>query len=782
MSTSLVPVASDMPAAPAIHSPTPAADDLIAALPERIEPVRRSRTFRLRLALAAMTLLMVLAIYLALIVVTSYGIWSHLASPGFVAAVRLAFEEPAAYIAFCIAGPILCVFLVKPIFTMQRAARPGVTLDRSAEPRLFAFVERLCAAQGAPAPRQIRVDTDVNASASLRHGLIGLFRDDLVLTVGMPLARTMPLGEFTGILAHEFGHFAHGGAMRLSYLIRSMIFFMLRVVHERDTFDEMLVEASRFRVFFDMRITLVLAMFSLFMNGVRAFLWLARCLLKGLAWVSLTASGALLREMEYDADRHEARVVGSATFVACASRLAVLGVASQNAWELQKRWWQSGRLADDLPALIAAVAERIAARPDAVRQIVEHEMKATTGRFDTHPALRDRFASVEKEAEPGAFRTEALAAVLFSDLAGLCRAATLATYKDAMSLAFGRALIVPVADLLYELEGDSADAERLARFGQGVPVAACRVVVSPTQVASPDATIRREDAARSLDAARQRVLELAPEAVETARRLEETRQRYDRFGLVVALIQAHCPVALDLSGAPMIDLETALAARKQAGADLSAAGRDLAPFSGAVSDRLLAALRVLHAPDVPESGPADGHDCGLVADPARCDALLAALAALDSVRADTDGLRSRQALIRGLLERAGDDASQRMVMNRAFGAAKEVGQILKTVRGALERVPYPYAGTRVGTPTGSDALTIGDFLGPSACPMDPAGAYNQVNETLSRLRSLEGRMVSSLVAMAERVETALGLPPLPDPPAGENRTSGEETAIQAPSR
>src|SRR5206468_1593590 len=81
------------------------------------------------------------------------------------------------------------------------------TIDRSAEPRLFAFVDRLCAAQGAPAPRQIRVDTDVNASAALRHGLISLFRDDLTLTIGLPLARAMTLRELTGVLAHEFGHF-----------------------------------------------------------------------------------------------------------------------------------------------------------------------------------------------------------------------------------------------------------------------------------------------------------------------------------------------------------------------------------------------------------------------------------------------------------------------------------------------------------------------------------------------------------------------------------------------
>ncbi len=189
MSISIVPVASGSPTSAGVPPEMLATDDLVSALPERIEPVRRSRAFRLRLALAATTLLVVLAVYLALIVVTSYGVWSHLASPGFTAAVRGALGEPLGYMAFCIAGPILCVFLVKPIFTMQAAPRAGVTLDRPAEPRLFAFVERLCNAQGAPVPRQIRVDTDANASAALRHGLFGLFRDDLVLTIGLPLAR-----------------------------------------------------------------------------------------------------------------------------------------------------------------------------------------------------------------------------------------------------------------------------------------------------------------------------------------------------------------------------------------------------------------------------------------------------------------------------------------------------------------------------------------------------------------------------------------------------------------
>jgi Zn-dependent protease with chaperone function len=257
MSSSVLPAQSVQSRLTSGHGPL---DELAAALPVRIEPVRRPRAFRLRLVLAALTLLLVLAVYVVLVVVLSYGLWSHFAGPRFVRLVQELMVGPGPYLAFCVAGPILCVFLVKPIFTIERQERRGVRLEPSAEPRLFAFVRRLSAAQGAPTPRQIWADNDVNASASLRHGLFSLFRDDLVLTVGMPLARTMSLRQFTGVLAHEFGHFAQGGAMRLSYLIRSIVFFMLRIVHERDEFDRMLIEASRFRVLQDVRITHVLRM------------------------------------------------------------------------------------------------------------------------------------------------------------------------------------------------------------------------------------------------------------------------------------------------------------------------------------------------------------------------------------------------------------------------------------------------------------------------------------------------------------------------------------------
>jgi hypothetical protein len=58
MSTSLTPGVPGPCTAPETPEIAPIPDDLLAAHPARIAPVRRSRAFRLRLTLAALTLLL----------------------------------------------------------------------------------------------------------------------------------------------------------------------------------------------------------------------------------------------------------------------------------------------------------------------------------------------------------------------------------------------------------------------------------------------------------------------------------------------------------------------------------------------------------------------------------------------------------------------------------------------------------------------------------------------------------------------------------------------------
>ena len=55
----------------------------------------------------------------------------------------------------------------------------------------------------------------------------------MVLLIGLPLAAGLSLRQFAGVLAHEFGHFSQGFGMRLTYVIRSINIWFMRVVYER---------------------------------------------------------------------------------------------------------------------------------------------------------------------------------------------------------------------------------------------------------------------------------------------------------------------------------------------------------------------------------------------------------------------------------------------------------------------------------------------------------------------------------------------------------------------
>ena len=75
--------------------------------------------------------------------------------------------------------------------------------------------------------------------------MMGLFGNELVLTVGLPFVAGLTLKEFAGLLAHEFGHFTQASGMRVSLLIRMVNYWFARVVYERDAWDQALAEWSK---------------------------------------------------------------------------------------------------------------------------------------------------------------------------------------------------------------------------------------------------------------------------------------------------------------------------------------------------------------------------------------------------------------------------------------------------------------------------------------------------------------------------------------------------------
>ncbi len=127
--------------------------------------------------------------------------------------------------------------MLKPLFARPGKREKARVLDPEIEPLLFAFVDGVCTSVGAPRPNRIEVDCQVNASAHRDAGPLAVFSNELVLTIGLPLAAGLNMKQFAGVLAHEFGHFSQGAGMRLSFLIRAISFWFARVVYQRDRWD-----------------------------------------------------------------------------------------------------------------------------------------------------------------------------------------------------------------------------------------------------------------------------------------------------------------------------------------------------------------------------------------------------------------------------------------------------------------------------------------------------------------------------------------------------------------
>jgi hypothetical protein len=506
-------------------------------------------------------------------------------------------------------------------------------------------------------------------------------------------------------------------------------------------------------------------MFSLFMLCVQGFLWLARGLLKALSWIALAACAALLREMEFDADRMEARATGSESFAVTSHKLAVLHAARQAGESLQGRWWQSSRLADDVPGLIAAMDQRVRARPEVLEQITRASIEEKTGRFDTHPSLSDRLDNVARAAEPGAFQVDVPAAELFTDLDVLCRATTLASYEAGLGMAFRSARVLPLSELMYEIDGNSASEAVLARFAQGCPLVDCRVSITPAEIAAPEADVPHDEAVQTLEAARQQVLDLAPAAAEAGQNLEQLRKRHDELGLALAMIQSGCSVDPTPLGIPAADLNSAQDARRRSTIALREAEQQLTPISQALSARLASALRLRHRPDLREALERLQVESRSPWILARSDDLATALDRVVSLRPDLDRLAAKLALIRGVCERAESEALPPQLTGKTLDASKEVRELVKSITTTLGEVPYPFPTSSSGANLGSGPATIGTYLGSATISSDVAEVHNRGAGMLLQVRNLEGRILGTLALATEQIETALGLPLLPDAPS-----------------
>jgi len=698
----------------------------LGAFSGSIERTKTGPLYSAGLAVVAFAMVLLPLIYMGLIVFVVWVVVLHLRyDTGMLQSesTRAGFWQFALYMSPAVVGAILVFFMVKPFFAAKAKPAEPITLDPEKEPLLFGFVRKICALVGAAEPRRIDVDCQVNASASLRRGL---WSRDLVLTIGLPLASGLDMRQFAGVLAHEFGHFAQGAGMRLTYIIRNINFWFARVVYERDEWDQKLDQSTRSG---DYRIRAMLQM-------ARGCIWLTRRVLWGLMQAGHTISCFMLRQMEYDADSYEAKVAGSEAFAQTTVRLRLLNAATQNAYEDVRQCWASKRLPESLPLLIGHKAGSLPA--GVLDKITAATAAEKTGWFDTHPCAGDRVRAARRLNEPGVFLLAAPATQLFADFTELSKRVTRHEYEKRFQLEFTEQNLMSADEILRE-SAVSAEAEAMVRKYYGRVNLSLKPLLTTGELtpvaAGEDATAKWRDAQRRTEELRAEAEKFSAECAEQQGRLPEltTAHRLAKAGFKLE------PKAFELPEHATSIGEQEEAARhaiEESSAYLNYQLEELEPFMAALRERVTLALRLGQASEMGQRR----ENAGEVAKLAR----LAAAVGAELTPLHEIGVRLKA--FSALVRNRANHSDPAQVDKAVSEIAAEVRSRVAGIQERLKDLAYPF-------PHARGRLTVAEYARFEKDETNPwARAYLDASAHVERLFALNYRLIGRILACADEEE------------------------------
>ncbi len=714
-----------------------------------IEQTRPTLRYRLSTVVVAAVMVLLPLVYLTLIGLVGYGVYYH--AVHHTGTFEFEFSVPRrllmmlAYSGPLCFGILLILFLLKPLFPRQAAETRTRSLNRDREPLLFAFIDRICQAVGAPLPTRIDLDCQLNASASYGRGFACLFGNHLVLTIGLPLVAGLNTRQFAGVLAHEFGHFAQGTGMRLTYLIRTISHWLLRVVYERDAVDDWLARSAE-SLDFHLAWVFYLAMM---------FVWISRQILWVLMMLGHLVGSYLLRQMEFDADRYETRLAGSQTFMQTTLGLQILGVATERVYVNLPQNLRERQLVDDLPTMIVSTAEQL---PEAVQEAVLSSIEMTSTHWlDTHPADRDRIACAQQEKTEGVFREELPATILFNNFEAQAKATTWEFYRNQFGNDLERSQLVPISAIRAKQKFAQASQNSLDRFFQGNWLVTLPFALRYKHSQPAENAQETLDELKTVRQQMQNEMAAATPAFESLRRCQSQ--------LAMAEKLRHCCRAgleVEVDGLANHQSGDQEANKIEAAAqkEMVTAFRSLETYQDVATRRLGAALQLLHEPQVAKRIPNSNQA------QRRCQELLSCYTALSGqmpILLQIMHLHGALGLLIERLPEEGDDS----IFLAIQGITRQVDPAIRSLRNSWQRCPYPYQKSE-------EPQSLCNFLIPELPISDQASTiYNCCDQAVSGSFPLYLQLLGDLTRIAEAVENALGLPSLPETAPAENNVPSE---------
>lgn len=291
-----------------------------------------------------------------------------------------------------IAGSGMMLFFgVKFMFKKgQKFDGNDIEITPQTEPELYEFIQQLIKETGAPKPKKIGINNDVNAFVYYNSTFLSLFFPAKKnLMIGMGLMNALNLSEFKAVLAHEFGHFSQS-----SMRVGSYIYMSNRVIHDmvfnRDKWDELL---NNWRAV-DIRL-------SFMAWAITPLVWLVRQLMMLFYKLLNILNASLSREMEFHADKVAVSVTGSDAIVDALWKLEYASMALNETYEAVYHSVKQGVYAENiyrhqlenLAGYKNQMEEGISKQSTnehGVRTVFDKEVYSSLSMYDSHPPSSER--------------------------------------------------------------------------------------------------------------------------------------------------------------------------------------------------------------------------------------------------------------------------------------------------------------------------------------------------------------------------------------------------------
>lgn len=422
---------------PLPKKPSKPIDDILTAFTGKIDPVPTTPMYHLSMLLGTVIMLLMPFLYVALICGVIFGLYFHATESIVIFKKTRGYAALLIYLTPLAVGGALTLFMLRPLLINWRHHDPDKDLDPNTQPHLYAFVNKICDLVGARRPSMIRLNSEVNASASFRHGATGMFTRQMVLTLGMPLIGCLDTRTLAGILAHEFGHFRQGANMRMTFLNYKVLNWFNAAIHMRGSLDQKLEEwaSSSHQII------------AIPMQVSRAFIWLTRKILLALSYISARVYYLLCRQGEFDADRYAARLIGSQNFRSISQEVIRLSMAANAVnEEMNTTWYNNQQLVDDYTRAIAAEYQN---QPADIQQTVDKIIaEGNTHWQNTHPCDRERNENALREKTEGVFTLTLPASQLFTRFDKFSKEMTFHHYRNVWELPVATNNLVPIEQFL----------------------------------------------------------------------------------------------------------------------------------------------------------------------------------------------------------------------------------------------------------------------------------------------------------------------------------------------